>query len=287
MVYLNGEYKALVDAKVSVLDRAFLFADAVYEAIPIYNRGFFYLAEHLTRLNQSLAGIQMANPFSNTEWQALFEQLIQHNPPAPAQYIYLQISRGVDINRDHTIPTNIQPTIFIMLNSIAPAPLDLAEKGISAITMNDARWQYCNLKTTALLPNVLARSEANAQAAFEAILIKNNQLIEGAASNIFVIKDRIIKTTPKSQQILAGITRDLVLDLALENHYQIKETMITVDELFNADEVWMTSSTKEILPITKIDNKIIGLGKPDQVWLDLSQKYKQKITEITQYKENG
>ena len=276
MIYLNGQFLAIEEAKISVLDRGFLFGDSVYEVIPVYAQKLFFLEQHLERLNASLSGIQMENPKTDQQWKTLFEQLIAKNSIAPAQYIYLQISRGVDKKRDHVIPKNITPTIFVMLKPIIYQD-DIAETGVKAITLNDDRWHYCNIKSTLLLPNALARTEAAEHDALEAILIRDNMVIEGAASNIFMIKQGKIYTQPKSHQILAGITRDLVLEIAKKMDNPVIEQAFSKEQLFNADEVWMTSSTKEIVPICLIDQQPIGIGKPDKLWKKMSQQYKANI----------
>ncbi len=280
IVYLNHQYIKLQDAKISVLDRGFLFADAIYEVIPIYGGRLFRLEAHLERLKMGLDGIRMKNPKTDAEWNALFEQLIQRHPSHPAQYIYLQISRGAPEHRDHAIPKALEPTIFAMLNKIQPRSPELAKKGVSAITLEDKRWQYCHLKTTCLLANILARSEAVDHLATEAILFKDHQITEGAASNIFIVKNKQIQTPPKSHQILSGITRDLVIELIQQSPYSVIEENISLDALFNADEVWMTSSTKEILPITQIDEKPIGIGQVGKVWQDLNNLYQNKLQQL-------
>jgi len=280
MIYLNGQFTALEKAKISVLDRGFLFGDSVYEVIPVYAQKCFYLSAHLTRLKQSLSGVDIENPKTDQQWSDLFKQLIIQNDQASAQYIYLQISRGADSYRDHCAPKNITPTVFAMLNDIAPAKKDLAETGVKAITLDDDRWKFCNIKSTLLLPNILARTKAAQNDAIEAILIRDNIVVEGAASNIFMIQDGVIYTQPKSHQILAGITRDIVLNLAKERGTTVKEVVFSTGALFAADEVWMTSSTKEILPICMIDQQKINTGKPEKLWKIYQQKYKDKIQQF-------
>jgi len=255
LVYLNGEYLPLGEAKVPVLDRGFLFGDGVYEVIPVYGGKAFRLDEHLRRLEQSLAGIGMSNPLSDAAWDAIFDRLIAG---AEDQQIYLQITRGVASKRDHAIPAGIAPTVFVMCAPIAPIPL----AGIKAITVTDIRWDRCNIKAITLLANVLLRQEAVEKGASEAILVRDGCVLEGAASNILIVKDGVIITPPKGDTILPGITRDLVLELAREQGIPTEERHISLGELRGADEIWMTSSTREILAVIELDGEPVKGGVP-------------------------
>lgn len=266
IVYLNGEYLPLSEAKVPVLDRGFLFGDGVYEVIPVYHGKPLRLAEHLRRLDNSLAGIRMTSPMSDAAWADLFDRLL--DGPGD-QYIYLQITRGAAPKRDHAIPVSIQPTVFAMCSPIAAIPLD----GIKAVTVNDIRWQRCDIKAITLLANVLLRQEAVDQEAAEAILVRDNLVIEGAASNVFIVVDHQLITPPKCPSILAGITRDLVLELAAGLQMETCERFFTVDELRAAQEIWVTSSTREILSIVELDGHPIGNGMPGPVWQRFQAAY--------------
>lgn len=277
IVYLNGEFLPLEEAKVPVLDRGFLFGDGVYEVIPVYGRKPLRLEQHLRRLEQSLAAIRMQSPLSDQEWTAIFDRLISGTAD---QQIYLQVTRGTASKRDHAIPAGIAPTVFVMCTQIAPIPLN----GIKAFTANDIRWDRCNIKAITLLANVLLRQEAIDQGAAEAILVRDNQVLEGAASNIFVVKDENIITPAKGDSILPGITRDLVLELAASLGFTTEERLIDVTELEAADEVWVTSSTREILAIVELDGKPVSGGTPGPVWKKLQaayQGYKQKAGETS------
>lgn len=273
LAYLNGEYLPLGEAKVPVLDRGFLFGDGVYEVIPVYGGKAFRLDEHLRRLEQSLAGIGMSNPLSDAAWGAIFDRLIAG---AEDQQIYLQITRGVASKRDHAIPAGIAPTVFVMCAPIAPIPL----AGIKAITVTDIRWDRCNIKAITLLANVLLRQEAVEKGASEAILVRDGCVLEGAASNILIVKDGVIITPPKGDTILPGITRDLVLELAREQGIPTEERHISLGELRGADEIWMTSSTREILAVIELDGEPVKGGVPGPFWKTLQtayQDYKQAL----------
>lgn len=273
LVYLNGEYLPLSQAKVPVLDRGFLFGDGVYEVIPVYGGKAFRLEEHLRRLEQSLAGIEMSDPLSSAAWAAIFDRLIIGPED---QQIYLQITRGVAPKRDHAIPAGIAPTVFVMCAPIAPIPL----AGIKAITVTDIRWDRCNIKAITLLANVLLRQEAVEKGASEAILVREGSVLEGAASNILIVKNGVIITPPKGDTILPGITRDLVLELAKNQGLPTEERHISLGELRDADEIWMTSSTREILAVIELDGEPISGGAPGPLWKTLQtayQDYKQTL----------
>lgn len=271
IVYLNGEFLPLNQAKVSVMDRGFLFGDGVYEVIPVYGGRPLRLDEHMERLASSLRGIRMTPPLSNAEWSTVFSRLIQG---AHDQSIYLQVTRGVAPKRDHAIPSDIEPTVFAMCTAIAPLPVD----GICTITVDDIRWDWCHIKAITLLSNVLLRQEAIDRGCAEAILVRDGYAIEGAASNLFVLVDGVLVTPPKSKQLLPGITRDLVLELAVQHGIPASERQITLDELKTAQEVWMTSSTREIMPVIELDGAPVGSGSPGPMWRrmqGLYQDYKE------------
>lgn len=275
-VYLNGAFVAADQAKISVFDRGFVFGDGIYELIPVYGGRPFRLPQHLQRLQSSLEAIHIANPHSAEQWIDIIATLIDE-VEAPDQAIYLQITRGV-APRDHAYPANAKPTVFAYSKALAyPNEAELS-KGVSAITTADIRWRRCDIKAIALLANVILRQQAVEQGTAEAILVHEGHITEGAASNIFVVKDDVVYTPPKNEQILPGITRDLAVELANANAIECRETSITVELLRSADEVWLTSSTKELLPIVKIDNVDVGNGKPGPMhkrMLNLYQAYKE------------
>ncbi|CAI8867158.1 D-amino acid aminotransferase [Methylocaldum szegediense] len=273
LVYLNGEYLPLTEAKVSVLDRGFLFGDGVYEVIPVYGGRPFRLDEHLRRLDNSLRGIRMTNPLSDDRWAEIFGRLITGTHD---QYLYLQVTRGAAPKRDHAIPDEVNPTVFVMCSPIAPIPIH----GVRAITLDDIRWQWCHIKAITLLANVLLRQEAVDRGAAEAILVRDGWVTEGAASNVFAVIDGVLITPPKGNDLLPGITRDLVLELALENDVSAAERHIRIDELKGAAEIWLTSSTREILPVIELDGIPVGNGRPGPLWSQMQavyQAYKQRL----------
>lgn len=271
LVYLNGEYLPLNEAKVSVLDRGFIFGDGVYEVIPAYGGKPLRFEHHMQRLQNSLDAVRITNPLSNEQWKEIINKLLVEKG-IQDQYIYLHITRGV-ASRDHRFPDEITPTIFVMSSVLHTVDSELLKTGVHAVTLDDIRWQYCNIKAIALLPNILLRQQAVDEGAVEAILIRNGNMTEGAASNVFIVSNGVIKTPPKNQQLLPGITRDLVVELANTHKMPIEEVAISEKEFLNADEIWLTSSTKEILAVTKINEQEVGNGNPGKVWEDMYQKY--------------
>ena len=272
-VFLNGVFLPLAEAHISPLDRGFLFGDGVYEVIPVYAGKLFRGDQHLDRLQNSLNGIRLSNPHSKQEWTQILEKLISQQPHDNLS-IYLQVTRGADSKRDHSFPVNdVQPTVFIMANKLKTTPVATTQDGVCAVTQPDDRWEHCDIKAITLLANILLRQEATDQGCAETILVRNGIVIEGAASNVFVVSDGVIKTPNKGHQMLTGITRDLVLEIAASQNIQTVECDIPVDELFSADEVWISSSTKEVLPVIQIDGKQINGGKSGPVWQKLISYY--------------
>lgn len=277
-IYLNGIFMPVEEAQVSVLDRGFIFGDGVYEVIPVYSRKAFRLEEHLRRLQHSLDGIRLANPHSNDEWALLINQLIARNA-GEDQSLYLHITRGV-AKRDHAFPTPpVVPTVFMMSNPLSTPPAELLASGIACITAPDNRWLRCDIKAIALLPNVLLRQMAVDAGCAETVLIRqaamNGEafLTEGAASNIFVVKNGTLLAPPRDNLMLPGITYDVVLELAAANGITHEVRRIAAAEVFAADELLLTSSTKEVLAITQLDGKPVGTGKPGAMFAKLHRLY--------------
>jgi D-alanine transaminase len=272
-VYLNGQFLPINEAKISVLDRGFIFGDGVYEVIPVYSHRAFRLAEHLQRLRHSLGEIKLANPHSDAEWIEVIQQLIASNAPED-QYLYLHITRGV-AKRDHAFPNPpVAPTVFVMSYPLNTPPDELLQSGISAITAPDNRWLRCDIKAISLLPNVLLRQMAIDAGCAETIMIRNNEFMtEGAASNIFVVKNGILLAPPKDHLMLPGITYDVILELAAANNIPHQIRKVLLGEVFDADELLLTSSTKEVLAITQLDGKPVGSGKPGTMFAKLHQLY--------------
>ena len=277
MIYLNGDFMPIEEARIPVLDRGFIFGDGVYEVIPVYSRRPFRLAEHLRRLQHSLDGIRITNPHTDAEWGDLLERLIAGNE-GDDQYLYLHITRGV-AKRDHAFPKGVTPTVFIMSNPLLTPPKELLATGVAAITASDNRWLRCDIKAISLLPNVLLRQMAVDVGAVETVLLRDGFMTEGAASNIFVMKDGTLLAPPKNHLMLPGITYDVVLELAAAHDipYEVRE--ISEYEVRTAQELLLTSSTKEIMPITRLDGKPVGDGNPGRMFAQLYQLYQNyKVT---------
>ncbi|MCB1866597.1 MAG: D-amino acid aminotransferase [Chromatiales bacterium] len=271
VVYLNGEFVALDAARVSVLDRGFLFGDSVYEVIPVYGARLFRFAQHCDRLWRSLDAVRMAAPFTREQLQTLLDDLLAANPSAHDRYVYLQITRGAPPRRDHAFPADIAPTVFAMSGIISHGA-ELA-KGVAAVTLPDERWLRCDIKSTALLANVLARQHAVDAGAVEVILLRDEAVTEGAASNVFVVRAGAIRTPPDGPGILAGITRDLVLEIARQHGLDAAMAPVSSADLLTADEVWLTSSTREILPVVTLDRRPVGAGAPGPMFARMQALY--------------
>jgi D-alanine transaminase len=259
-VYLNGRFLPLAGAGVSPLDRGFLYGDGVYEVLPIYSRRPFRIDEHLKRLQATLDGIRLANPLAVDGWKAVVSRLVAE-APWEDQSVYLQVTRGADDKRDHAFPpATVPPTVFAFASPLVTPSAEVRARGVGAITVPDLRWARCDLKVVSLLANVLARQQAVEQGCAEALLIRDGYVKEGAASNIFVVRDGVLLAPPKTQLMLPGITYDVILELAESHGQPLEIREIAEAELRAADEVWMTSSTKEILAITTLDGAPVGSG---------------------------
>ena len=272
-VFLNGDFLPAEQAKVSVLDRGFLLGDGVYEVIPVYGGQCFQLSGHLIRLQSSLEGVRMMNPYSLEEWTDIIEQLVERCGGGD-QAIYLQVTRGV-APRDHVFPEGVEPTAFVMSNPLKAVPEKYKREGIAAITVPDIRWQNCNIKAITLLPNSLLKQQAQDAGAEEALLIRDGYLTEGSASNAYAVINGVIYTAPKDEKVLPGITRELVISTAKKAGISLVEQAVSVAQLTNADEIWVSSSTKEILPITRLNDKAVGEGVPGAVWQKMDALYQQ------------
>ena len=257
--YLNGQFLPLSEARISPLDRGFLFADGVYEAIPVYSRFPFRIDEHLSRLQDSLVGIALDNPHTREEWRAIISRLIAQ-APFEDQSVYIQITRGADIKRAAPFPTGVAATVFLFSAPLIAPSAAQRESGVAAITAEDIRWARCDLKTVALLANVLMRQKAVDAGCAETIMLRDGYLTEGSSSNIFCVKDGVILTPPKDHRMLPGITYDIVLELAAEHGAPHEVRPVSEIELRSADELWMTASSKEVLAITTLDGLPVGKG---------------------------
>ena len=279
VVYINGEYLPQSQATVSVLDRGFLFGDGVYEVIPVFGGRLLRADEHLDRLQRSMDKVSLSNPLSREQWKEMFQSLLQRNV-GDDRSIYLQVTRGAPLVRDLSIDAGIEPTVFAMVNTLKPVDYTTLEAGIDAITVEDFRWKACDIKSVSLIANVMIRLHANANDVMDAIMVRDGLVTEGTASNVFLVHDGVISTPPKSDCLLPGITRDLVIELARHNGFEVRERDIKSEELRTADEIWLTSSTREIAPVVKLDNRAVGNGVAGGNWrriIALYQDYKQEL----------
>jgi D-alanine transaminase len=263
-VYLNGQFLPLEDAKVSVLDRGFIYGDGVYELVPVYGRKPYRLPQHLARLQRSLDGIRLANPHTDAEWEAIIAGLIGRMTFAD-QGVYLQVTRGA-AKRDHAFPTGVAPTVFMMSNPLVLPSREQVERGVAVVTAVDERWLHCDLKTISLLGNVLARQLAVDAGATETVLFRNGYLTEASASNVLLVRGGVIVAPPKDNQILPGITYDVAFELAREGGLPIEVRPVPKDEALAADEMWLSSSTKEVLAVTALDGRPFAGGTPGPVF---------------------
>ena len=275
-VYLNGEFLPLGNAKISVLDRGFIYGDGVYEVVPVYERRPFRMPHHLARLQYSLDGIRLANPHANTQWEALIADLIGRQPYAD-QAVYLQITRGV-AKRDHAFPASVVPTVFMMSNPLVVPSREQVERGVAVVTAQDNRWLRCDLKTTSLLGNVLMRQLAVDHDAIETVMFRDGHLTEASASNVLIVRDGRVIAPPKDNLILPGITYDATLEVAKSVGVVLDVRAIPHAEAMAADEMWLSSSTKEVLAITTVDGKPFGGGKPGPVFRRVWEAFQKAKT---------
>ena len=264
IVYLNGAFLPIGEAKVSVLDRGFIYGDGVYEVIPVYGRKPFRMPHHLARLQRSLDGIRLANPHGDAEWTALVEGIVERQP-FDEQAVYLQVTRGV-AKRDHAFPQGVAPTVFMMSNPLPLPSREQVDNGVAVVTADDNRWHRCDLKTISLLGNVLMRQLATDEGAAETVMFRDGFLTEASASNVLVVIGGTIVVPPKDNHILPGITYDATMEFAREAGIPIELRPVPKAEALAADEMWLSSSTKEVLAITTVDGKPFGNGKPGPVF---------------------
>jgi D-alanine transaminase len=278
--YLNGEYLALADARVSPLDRAFLFGDAVYEVIPVYGGRPFRLREHLDRLHRSLSSIRMGAPKTHAEWGEICRELVKRNGGGD-QYLYLQVTRGAELGRNHAWPEGLEPTLFGYANRLeAPSPA-LMEDGVAAVTAPDTRWSRRDIKSTALLANVLLKKLAADAGAFETIMLERGEVTEGSSTTVHVISRGEIHTPPNGHQILPGTTRDVVGELAQRLGLVSRSARVTEIELRAASEIWLAFSTRGVLPVTRLDGSPVGDGKPGPLFRRMHKAFLDYIRELS------
>jgi D-alanine transaminase len=278
MVFLNGKFMPVEEARIPVLDRGFIFGDGVYELVPVYSRVPFRIDEHLARLERSLAAVRIRNPYSRAEWRDILLKVIEKQS-FEDQGIYFQVTRGV-AKRDHAFPKDAVPTVFVMSNPLTNPPKSLVENGATAVTAVDDRWHRCDIKSISLIGNCLLRQVSADAGAVETILFRDGRLTEASASNVFVVEGGVILSPPKSNLILPGITYDVVVELAQGAGLPLEFRDVSESEVRGADELWVTSSSKEVLAIVRLDGKPVGAGVPGPVFsrmYKLYQEFKQKV----------
>ena len=278
--YLNGQYQPLADARVSPLDRAFLFGDAVYEVVPVYGARPFRLRQHLDRLDRSLAGIRMRPPLSHAAWWAVCKELISRNAGNDA-YLYVQVTRGAEIGRSHAWPEGLEPTVFAYATALEPASPSLFEQGVAAITAPDTRWARRDIKSTALLANVLLKKLSADAGAFETIMLERGELTEGSSTTVHTIKDGVIRTPENGHHILSGTTRDVVTELADRLGIRTESGSVGEAQLRAADEIWLAFATRGVLPVTALDGAPVGTGKPGPIFKKMHTAFTDYIREIS------
>jgi D-alanine transaminase len=281
LCYLNGEYGPLRDAKISVLDRGFIFGDGIYEVVPAYGGKLFRFDEHLARLNRSLSKLRIENPATRDEWIARARQLVAaliEKTGAADQLVYIQVTRGVAL-RDHVMPTDVPPTVFMMCSPMKPAAAEQRHQGVACISARDFRWERADIKSTSLLGNVLARQMSADKDALETIMFRNGFLTEAAASNVWVVHEGAVLGPPKSEHVLEGIRYELLRELCEEVGIAYNLRPIPEADVTAADELLLSSATKEILPVTTLDGDPVGhgalRGKPGPVYARLYEAYQR------------
>ena len=273
LCYLDGEYTAVKDAKVSVLDRGFIFGDGVYEVVPVYGGQPFCFEEHMARLDRSLAELQIANPLTLAEWRGIVMRLIAPGGDAP-QAVYFQVTRGV-APRDHAMVKGLRPTVFVMVNPLPPVSDAVRAKGVACVTADDFRWQKAHIKSTSLLGAVLARQISVEAGAAETVMFRGDWLSEASSSNVWIVKDGVLTGPPKDNLVLTGIRYGLLERLCQEQGIPFALRRVSRDEVFGADELIVSSASKEVLPVVTLDGKAIGNGRPGPIYECLYAAYQQ------------
>jgi D-alanine transaminase len=273
VVYLNGQFLPISQASVSVLDRGFIFGDGIYDVIPVYQRKLFRPQQHLDRLTRSLAAVGIDNIYSHEQWLQIISNLLEKSEVADL-LVYIQVTRGVAI-RSHAFPLNTKPTVFIMVNAMSPPSKETRERGVACVTMQDLRWLRCDIKSTSLLGNVLAAQNAAQHSALETIQFRDGYLTEASASNVWIVKNHTLLGPKKNNLVLEGIRYGLFEELCEKHGIPMEMRAISQEEVFAADEVLLSSATKEVLPVILIDSKPVGLGKPGPMYAKLYAIYQE------------
>ena len=278
IAHFNGQLMPMDQIRISPLDRGFVFGDGVYEVIPVYNGAMLRGREHYERLQRSMDEIGLANPHGVDDWLRLTEDLLRHHPGN--QSVYIQVTRGAPEKRDHVVPKGLTPTVFMMCYPLASPSREQVEGGVKCVTARDFRWEKCHIKSTSLLGNVLARQISADAGAIETILLRDGMLTEASASNVFVVKNGVVAAPPRDNLILLGITYDLLVRLAAEGRVKLEVRPITEAELRGADEVWLSSSTKEVLAVATLDGKPVGTGKPGPFFRQMHQLFQEHKAQV-------
>jgi D-alanine transaminase len=277
--WLNGTFLPLADARISPLDRGFLFGDAVYEVLPVYGGRPFLFAEHMARLERSLGEIRMAMPMTRQAWATLLTELVAHNGGGD-MYLYVHVSRGAEAGRNHALNPALAPTVFLMAAPLPPLDAAAREAGVSAVTLPDLRWGRCDIKSTALLANVLAKSAAADRGATEAILLAGGRLREGSSSSVLIVRDGTVFAPPYGPEILPGTTRDLAVRLCVRAGIPVQVAPISEQELRRADEILLGYATRGILAVTELDGAAVGSGRPGPVARQLQELFATHRSEL-------
>lgn len=278
IAYFNGEFLPLDQIRISPLDRGFIFGDGVYEVIPVYEGRMLHGREHFERLGRSCAAIQLDNPHTVEAWLAITRKLLAYHPGN--QSVYIHVTRGVPPKRDHVIPKGLQPTVMMLTYPLASPSREQVDNGVACVSAEDFRWKKCHIKSISLLGNVLARQASVEAGAAETLMFRDGFLTEASASNAFIVKGDTVLAVPQDNLILLGITYQLLEDLAKSGTVKLEVRPISRAEVAAADEVWLSSSTKEVLAVTTLDGKPVGTGKPGPVFRRmhaLYQDYKAKL----------
>jgi D-alanine transaminase len=273
IVYLNGKFMPIEEAYVPVLDRGFIFGDGVYEVVPAYSKHPFQLAEHLRRLQYSLDKVRITNPHSDAEWAQLIAEIIKRNN-GDDQSVYFQITRGV-AKRDHAFPKGVTPTVFMMSNPLVTPSPALVDSGVACISAEDYRWLNCDIKSVSLLGNCMLRQLSADVDAVETILFRDGRLTEASSSNVFIVRNGVVLTPPKDNLVLPGITYDVVLEIARAREFEVEVCDVTEADVRSAEEIWLTSSNKEVLAVTTLDGKPVGDGRPGPLFRRMHALYQQ------------
>jgi D-alanine transaminase len=277
LCYLNGEYAPLNQAKVSVLDRGFIFGDGIYEVVPVYGRRLFRFDEHMARLERSLTKLRIPNPHSRPDWLMRCRRLIEAQA-SEDQLIYIQLTRGVAL-RDHVMPAGIEPTVFMMVSAMKQPSSEQRHQGVACVSARDFRWERGDIKSISLLGNVLARQISADQGAVETIMFRDGFLTEAASCNVWVVREGAVLGPPKSEHVLEGIRYELIRELCEQEGLAFNLRPISEGEVTSADELMLSSATKEVLPITTLDGEPVGhgaaRGKPGPAYARIYEAYQR------------